>query len=423
MRNRLSYLALAGLLLAAVPASAADKSAELRPEVGKPLQAAHALIAQQKFAEALVQIKKAEAAGRLSAEETGLLEQLRGIAAQGTGDTATAAHSFEVAIAAGKLTPADRLRLTETLASVYYQLKDYPKAITWAERYREAGGKDAAVVTLLAQSYYLNGDWAGASRILAEQIAAAEKTGGKPPEAELQLLADSQLKQNDTAGYLQELEKLVADYPKPEYWSAVIQRVQTQPGFPRRLTLDVDRLALAVGTLSTAPQYTQTAELALQADLPGEAKALLDHGFAAHVLGDGPEAARQERLRALAAQQAAADLGELEQRVQAAEAAADGTALVNAGIDYLGHGQPDKATRLIEEGLARGVTKHPDDAKLHLGVAYLAAGQKDKSLQAFQSVQAPDTAHLARLWAIYDTVRPTPIRLTQTAAKSGAASP
>jgi len=401
MRYRVTSLALAAAFLAAVSAHAADKGVELRPEVGKPLQAARDLIAQQKFADALAQIRKAEAVPRLNAEETGLLEELRGIAAQGSGDTATAAHSFETAISAGKLTSADRLRLTESLASLYYQIKDYPKAIVWAQRYRDGGGKDEAIRTLLAQSFYLNGDWAGASQILTEQVAAAEKTGHRPAEAQLQLLADSRLKQNDTAGYLETLEKLVAGYPKPEYWAAVIQRVQTQPGFPRRLALDVSRLSLAVGTLSSAPQYTQTAELALEAGLPGEAKALLDRGFAVHALGEGPEAARQQRLRALAAQQAAADLDALDQRAQAAAAAPDGSALVSTGIDYLGYGQADKAARLIEEGLAKGVTKHPDDAKLHLGVAYLAAGQKDKSQQAFRSIQDAETAELARLWSIY----------------------
>lgn len=405
MRNRVSSLAVAALLLAVVSAQAADKSAGLRPEVGKPLQAAKGLIAQQKFREALLEIRKAQAAAPLNPEETGLLEQLKGIADQGSGDSADAALSFEAALAGGKLTPADRLRLNETLAGVYYQIKDYPKAITWAERYRDAGGKDDAIQTLLAQAYYLNSDWAKASRILTEQIAAAEQARSRPPESELLLLADTQTKLNDGAGYVAALERLVAHYPKADYWTAVIQRVETQPGFPRRLELDVSRLSRAVGTLSSAPQYTQTAELALQAGLPGEAKALLDQGFAVHALGDGPDADRQQRLRALAAEQAAADLGALEQRTEAAAASPDGGALVNAGVEYFGYGQPDKAAQLIEQGLAKGVSKHPDDAKLHLGVAYLAAGQTDKSLQAFRSIQGSDTVALARLWAIYGTVR------------------
>jgi len=47
------------------------------------------------------------------------------------------------------------------------------------------------------------------------------------------------------------------------------------------------------------------------------------------------------------------------------------------------------------------VQKNPDEAKLHLAIAYNAAGQKDKALQAFRSVQTGDAADLARLWIIH----------------------
>jgi hypothetical protein len=39
---------------------------------------------------------------------------------------------------------------------------------------------------------------------------------------------------------------------------------------------------------------------------------------------------------------------------------------------------------------------------LHLGIAYLRAGQKERAVQAFKSVQGTDgTADLARLWTLY----------------------
>jgi hypothetical protein len=44
----------------------------------------------------------------------------------------------------------------------------------------------------------------------------------------------------------------------------------------------------------------------------------------------------------------------------------------------------------------------PDEAKLHLGIAYLAAGQKGKAIAAFRDVGGTDgTADLARLWSIH----------------------
>ncbi|HEY4045177.1 MAG TPA: hypothetical protein VGM32_25480, partial [Rhodopila sp.] len=206
------------LLLLAAAASGEHTETSLPPRVGKPLQAAQALIAQRKFQAALVQIKKAEAGGPLSLEATSVLEQLRGVAAQGDGDTATAAASFEKAIDTGKLAPADQQRLILVEVSLAYELKDYPKTITWAQRYQAAGGKDEAVRTLLAQAYYQSADWTDTTRTLNEQIAA----GVTLAEPQLRLLADAALKQNDAAGYQAALERLVASYPRPEYWSALI---------------------------------------------------------------------------------------------------------------------------------------------------------------------------------------------------------
>ena len=404
MSMRYRGLALAALLLVAAPASsswAAGQDDALRPEVGKPLQAAQGLIKQKKFKEALAQIKKAEVAAPLSAKETGLLEQLRGIAAAGTGDNPSAIKSFEAAIASGKLAQADQLRLTQTVAGLSYQAKDYPNTVVWVKRYQEAGGSDDATLNLLGQAYYANADWAAAAATLNEQIAAAKKAGRKPTEAQLQLLVNAESKQGDTAGYQAALERLVTVYPKPEYWGDVIQRLLARPGFSRRLTLDVYRLARSVGALSSTRQYTDAAELALAAGLPGEAKALLDQGFASKALGGGPEAERQKRLLALADQKAVDDQKSIDDGEKKAAAGNDGVILVHTGLDYLGYGQPQRAVLLIEQGLTKGALKYPDEATLHLAIAYYAAGEKEKALQTFRSVQTGDAADLARLWIIH----------------------
>jgi Tfp pilus assembly protein PilF len=67
-------------------------------------------------------------------------------------------------------------------------------------------------------------------------------------------------------------------------------------------------------------------------------------------------------------------------------------------------GQFDKGIALMEQGIDKGDLKHPDDAKLHLGMAYLQADKKSKALQTFKAVQGTDgTSELAHLWAIAAT--------------------
>ena len=55
----------------------------------------------------------------------------------------------------------------------------------------------------------------------------------------------------------------------------------------------------------------------------------------------------------------------------------------------------------MEQGIAKGGLNHPDDAKLHLGIAYLWAGKKSDAIKMLKSVQGTDgTSDLARYWII-----------------------
>ena len=189
----------------------------------------------------------------------------------------------------------------------------------------------------------------------------------------------------------------MAYYPKREYWVDLLRRIESKPGFSNRLTLDVMRLRLATKTLDTGADYSEMAQLALQAGQAVEAKRVLDAGFAAGLLGKGPEAERQNRLLALATQRA----NDAPAALKAAEAEAgnDGNALVRIGMAYTSMGQADKGIALIQKGLASPGLKNPDDARLHLGIAYLRAGNRAKANEAFRSVKGTDgAADLARLW-------------------------
>jgi hypothetical protein len=172
-----------------------------------------------------------------------------------------------------------------------------------------------------------------------------------------------------------------------------------QPTFSSRLTLDLYRLRAATKTLTGANDIVEMAQLALQEGQAGEAKKVLEDGFAAGLLGKGPEAERQKRLLALANQRVAEAPATLAAAEAEAATAKDGTALVRIGLAYSGLGQHDKGIALIEQGIAKGGIKRLDDARLHLGIALLRAGQKARAAQVLKTVGGADgTADLARLW-------------------------
>ena len=192
------------------------------------------------------------------------------------------------------------------------------------------------------------------------------------------------------------------------------------------------RLKLASGTLSKTEDFMEMAQLALQAGYPAEAMTIVEQGYAAGALGTGAEAERHKRLRDLAR-----EAGSREQRRDRRPApprrprAKDGNALVQVGYVYVTMGEADKGIALIEQGIAKGGLKRPEDAKLRLGMAQLqSAKAKAHAMQTLRSVQGTDGAPTSRgcgcCWALAERVHgwhaaaPSPRRW---ATASGASTP
>jgi tetratricopeptide (TPR) repeat protein len=379
-----------------------DPNDVFREEVAKPLQAAEELIKTGKYAEAMVKIREAEQIADRTAAETYVINRMRGITAYGLGDTQTAIKSFEAVIASGRSPQVEQLKLTEAIAVMYFNSGDFGNAASWAQRYLNAGGTNPEMRMQLVRARYLAEQYGAAATELRAMIDADEKAGATPALDRLQLLASCYVKTNDGAGYIYVLEKLLVYHPKKEYWADAIRRVQGKPGFPESLQLDVLRLQEATGSLTEAAQYTAMAQLALRIGSPGEAKRIIDQGFAVGVLGKGPDADQQRKLRDAAAKQVADDEKVFAQNAKDAAAAKDGNGLLSVGYAMVSAGQFDKGIALMEQGIQKGGISRPEEARLHLAIAYLATGQKAKAIDAFKSVQGGDaTADLARLWLIH----------------------
>jgi hypothetical protein len=386
--------ALTALVLAA---SLQVAYAQLRPEVGKPLQQASEYLKSGRAKEALAKVREADAVPNKTPAEQLTVDRMRGAAASRAGDTSTAIKSFEATMASGKLNPAEQAQTSEQLAYLYSQAKDWNRTREWAQKAKQLGANGGELDKLLAYVNTQTGDYSAVARDAQAAVEAAEKAGRRPEEGDLLRLADALRRSGNNAGQAAVLEKLVSYYPKQEYWGIVLGRIQSKPGFSPRLTFDVMRLKRETKTLETAEDYVEMTQLALQNGQAAEAKAVIDEGFARGLVGKGAEAERQKRLQALATQKAAdapKDLAKSE-----AESSGDGNALVRIGMAYVGLGQVDKGIALMQSGIAKGGLKHADEARLHLGIAYLRAGNKAKANETLRSVKGTDgTADLARLW-------------------------
>jgi len=401
--RRVRVFAAAALLAAGLVTAGGSPAQEaLRPEIGRPLQAAQELIKGGRYREALAKVRDAEAVGARNANETYLIERMRLAAASGAGDADTAARSFEALSGSGRIAPAEKLRMIESIATGYYRAQQYAKAMQWTQRYLREGGTNSAMRTMLIQSQYLSGDFAGAAKELMTEIQGAERAGATPAEDRLKLLLNAAAKQGDNNAYVYAMEKLVTYYPKKEYWVDLLSRMQRKANFSDRLSLDAYRLSLATGSMTSASDFMEMAQLALQAELPSEGKQVVEKGFTSGVLGTGPQAERHKRLRDLVDKRLAEDKAKRAEEEREAAAEKSGDALVSVGMNLVYGGQAAKGVQLIQQGIAKGGLKRPEDAKLHLGIAQLAAGEKAKAQATFRTVQGNDgTADLARLWSLY----------------------
>jgi predicted negative regulator of RcsB-dependent stress response len=373
----------------------------LRPEIGKHLQQAQDLASKGKAREALAQVAEADAVSGKSAFESFTIERMRGSVAAAAGDNATAAKAFEAVVAANKLPPAEQLKTIEALGGTYYRLKDYSKSATWVARYIKEGGTDGAMKALLAQDYYLAGDYSAAAKQLQSEAAAEEAAGKVPAEDRLQMLLACQKSLKDSAGYVHTMEILVSHYPKKEYWSEFVHRVETRAGFADRLQIDLYRFKNAHGFVTQEPQVMEMAQLALQAGFPSMGKKVMDQGFQSGLLGKGPQADREKRLLALVEEKLKEAQTEAPKTLAEARDNRDGTALINLGIQVADSGDGKQGISLAEEGMKKGNFRHPDDAKLRLAELYIDQKQDGKAATLLKSVGGADgAADVAHLWLL-----------------------
>jgi tetratricopeptide (TPR) repeat protein len=392
MKRVVLHAALCAALALGAATYSAHAADSVRPEVGKPLQEAQKLIKAHRGREAMAEIARAEAVPSRTAYENQIIAQMKAAASSLSGDNDATIRNNMALLESGKA-GAETRSLVQGIAVAYYNKKEYGEAAKWTQRYFKEGGNDASMRSMLIQSYYLQGDCAAVDRSVNENRAS---------ETDLQMIEDCYRRKGDSAGYVKAMEALVVNYPKKEYWTILLTNVQKKPGFASdRLGVHVYRLRMATGNLSRTEDYMEMAQLALQAGVPSEAKEIVDKGYEAHVLGTGPEAARQQRLRDLIAKNLAESQKNRAKDEKEALESKDGNDLVRVGLNYVYEGNTGKGIGLIEQGIKKGGLKPPDDAKLLLGEVQLKAGQRQRATQTFREVKGTDgTADIARLWVL-----------------------
>jgi tetratricopeptide (TPR) repeat protein len=384
------------------PAFADDKKPTVSKALAKPLKAAQEAMQAKKYPEALNKLKEAEGMSGKSPYDEHLINEMLGFVYVRTSDYADAAKALEAGLNSGFLEQSEVPSRVKALAQINYQLKNYDKAIEFGNRAIKAGTADDEMYTLVGQAYYLKGDWKGTLKF-EDALAESEIKAGKTPKDEaLQLALSSCVKLQDNECTTRELERLVAYYPKTEYWQQLLYTMYQGPQQSDKAMLQLFRLMSEVDVLKRPDDYTEMAQLAIEQGSPGEAQHILEKAFQRNVFTDARAQDKNKRLLESAKKAADADLATLPKIQKDADAATTGDKDVGLGLAYLGYQQYDKATDALNKGIAKGGVRSEPEARLLLGIAQLKAGHKEEAVKSFHTVKGdPTLERLANLWSLH----------------------
>jgi hypothetical protein len=351
----------------------------------------------------LAKLKEAEVVGNLTPYEAFLVAQGRAVAYTSLKDNENAVANFRLAIDAGFLPPEAKIAFIAYMYQLQaFDLKRYKDAIATVAEYRAAGGTNPDILDAVPMLLHNAGDDAAATASQLKQIDAEVAATGKPGERSLRFLVGLQQSAGDDAGLAVTAEKLALFYPKRDVWYDVVQRAPQAPGVDK---MRLDSLRLRYTILGYAPREGSAlvthAELASRAGYPAEAKQLLDMGLSKGLVAAG-DVAEVTKLRDQIAKSAATERASDKATEAAARSAKDGESLMGYGLEVFLDGQADRGIALMEAGMQKGGLRKPEDAKLHLGMAYLRAGRLDDAKKTLQSIGTKEgPGALARIYLMW----------------------
>lgn len=200
---------------ASVP-KATDQQHTVSKLFARPLRAAQDAVKSGNYPEAVAKLEAADSAQGKSPYDQHVINVLLLAAYMGVRDYGSAARVVEAQLKDGFLSSAEIEKQTAVAALINYQAKNYDKAIEFGNRAMGWESANPQVPTVVAQSYYLKGDWGGAARFEEDRVNRQIGSRNTPDRPSLELWMSACFKLHDNSCETRVLDKLVAFYPTPE---------------------------------------------------------------------------------------------------------------------------------------------------------------------------------------------------------------
>jgi hypothetical protein len=282
---------------------------------------------------------------------------------------------------------ADKGPIYRAALQLALRAKHNDKAMKYAKLYAATTPPPPAEdQALIAQAYYLGGDYASAASMAQKNIDTATAAGKIPQRNDLDIVLAAQVKQKDEAGAEKTLEALVANYGQPDDWSQLMGVALTGKGMR-----DIDYVYMGRLMLLRGGQINQSdanlvgsAANSNRLGLYGDAEAMQKFG------GPAPDPREAADKKSMPAQIAAGAKQNGQYDVKTAEAA-------------YGYGMYSDAENLARAAKTKGGMADPTEADMVIGMAQAAQGKYADAATTFGGINQSDpaSARVVRLWTYF----------------------
>jgi tetratricopeptide (TPR) repeat protein len=388
----------AGFLFgAAQTAIAADapKGPKLTSGVAKALTDAQKAGAAKDYPAASAAIEKARAVANPTPEDLLWINRIAISIHAGMNDMAAADVDAEAAadLDPSVIPPADKPVVYKTAMQLAGNAKHYDKAVKYAKLF-QATNPPPSDLALIAQAFYLGGDYAGTIAVAQKNVDTATAAGQKPARMDLDLILGSQAKLKDEVGAEKTLETLVANYNMPDDWGQIMGVSLTTKGMRDIDYIYMGRLMFLQGGKIRPEDASLIGSTASRLGFLGEAvqaQKLGGSGFT------DPGTKVDADKKSFPAQVAAGAKQNGVYNVKTAEAA-------------YGYEMFADAENLAKAAKAKGSVPDATEPDMVLGMAQAAQGKYADAAQTFASVNQPNpaSARVVRLWTYYVKTKANP---------------
>ena len=357
----------------------------------KDLQAA---VVANNFAEVPAKVAAANAVAQ-TPDDRYMIGVLRYQAAVNAKDDAARVAAIEAMLASG-FAATPRGDLYADLGATYNRLKQSDRATAAFQQALQLNPNNVSANAGLAEALVASGKAAEGLALLQKGIAL--QTAGGSPASESWYQRALQIAYKEKLPQAVQISRdWIKAYPTTKNWGDALAIYQNLGQLDETQMLDLLRLKRTVGALTPA-DYFNYSDIAARKGLSGEAKAVLEEGFAANAINRSDPSFRQ--LYSLATERSK---GDREGLPAAPVASANARQTLVIGDAYYGYGDFAKALEFYRAALEKEGAD-PNVINLRIGMALVRQGDKAGATAALNSVGGAQ-ADIAKYWLLYTSTQ------------------